>query len=371
MADLVYRNFASTTLAFAMTDSDTTALVADGSVFPDAPSEGEFMLVLEDVDANKEVVRCTARSSNTLTVTRAQEGTTAIAFQAGDKVEIRLTAGGMDEYFTRVGFDGGDWDTADPGPSRKVFQIRRSYANPGEYPVDLYEGEVILHAGNSVASLWYGPEGAVNDGTAQLISPILISSTEPTNPIPRMIWFDAATGIAKVWQAGTSSWVAINGADTDSKIDDAIDTLQGQLNAPAGTKMVFMQDAPPAGWVVESGYADRVIRIVNTGAAGLGGSWTITGMAADNHTLTINEIPAHNHGGGNHLHQYTRTNLTSLLQQGGPISQTHPASQTSENTSASGTIIGTQGGGAGHSHTVTHTPGWRPAYVNMVIARKT
>ena len=89
---IVYKNNAKTTLASNVSNSATSLSVADGSVFPD-PGAGEFFLVTLDDGSNNEIVKCTARSSNTLTVVRAQESTTARAFNAGDAAEGRVTAG--------------------------------------------------------------------------------------------------------------------------------------------------------------------------------------------------------------------------------------------------------------------------------------
>ena len=48
--------------------------------------------VLQDADALRARLKVTARSGDTLTIVRAQEGTTAQAWSAGAKVELRLTA---------------------------------------------------------------------------------------------------------------------------------------------------------------------------------------------------------------------------------------------------------------------------------------
>lgn len=46
-------------------------------------------------EVNHEIVKCTARAGDVLTVVRAQEGTTARAFSVDDPVELRLTAGAL------------------------------------------------------------------------------------------------------------------------------------------------------------------------------------------------------------------------------------------------------------------------------------
>jgi len=75
---------ASTTLNGAVTDSATSWTVADGSVFP---SEGDYYIA-----RGAEIVLVTHRSTNVLTVIRAQSGTTAIAHSDGETVTSILTA---------------------------------------------------------------------------------------------------------------------------------------------------------------------------------------------------------------------------------------------------------------------------------------
>ena len=100
----LFRNNAFSTLAAGISSSATTLTVTagHGDRFPVAGGSDWFVITLEDSAKNIEVVRCTARSagSNTLTIVRAQEGTTARAWLAGDIVSLRLTAGGIDEIRT-------------------------------------------------------------------------------------------------------------------------------------------------------------------------------------------------------------------------------------------------------------------------------
>ena len=89
-----FSNNAATELASSIGISDTSITVVDGSLFP-ALAAGDYTYVTLDADTNpalREIVRVTAISGNTLTVVRAQDGTSAAAFDAGAKVELRLTA---------------------------------------------------------------------------------------------------------------------------------------------------------------------------------------------------------------------------------------------------------------------------------------
>ena len=69
-----------------------------GQVSEPGASE-KFMIVVTNNLGQREVMRVTARATDTLTVVRGQEGTTAIAFNAGDRVSHRLTAGAIDAAF--------------------------------------------------------------------------------------------------------------------------------------------------------------------------------------------------------------------------------------------------------------------------------
>lgn len=70
----------------------------DGVKFPTLGVGDWHPLTLIRADGFLEVVRATARTADTFTVSRAQDGTTALAFSAGDRVELRFTKGMFDEF---------------------------------------------------------------------------------------------------------------------------------------------------------------------------------------------------------------------------------------------------------------------------------
>lgn len=92
-------NNADGLLAMAISNSDTslTLRAGHGSRFP-ALDPGDWfpITVVRASDPSQlEIMRCTGRSGDTLTVVRAQEGTSAIAFNAGDVVSLRLTVAAL------------------------------------------------------------------------------------------------------------------------------------------------------------------------------------------------------------------------------------------------------------------------------------
>jgi hypothetical protein len=95
---ILFTNNASTTLSASITNSATSLTVSSGtgSLFPNPTSPDYFLVTLQGVSGTPiEIVKVTARSTDTFTIVRAQEGTTASAFNGGDKVELRVTAGQM------------------------------------------------------------------------------------------------------------------------------------------------------------------------------------------------------------------------------------------------------------------------------------
>lgn len=87
-------NRATSLLASGISAVSTVVPITSGdeSLFPTLSPGEWFPITVADAAGNSENMRCTARSGVSLTVTRAQEGSVALAFSAGARVDIRLTA---------------------------------------------------------------------------------------------------------------------------------------------------------------------------------------------------------------------------------------------------------------------------------------
>ena len=96
----ILKNNVSGVLGLALSASGTSMTLLDASNFP-TPTGGDFyLLTLIGLNANGqeaswEVVKVTAKASNTLTIVRAQEGTAAAAWPVATTVQLRLTAGSV------------------------------------------------------------------------------------------------------------------------------------------------------------------------------------------------------------------------------------------------------------------------------------
>jgi hypothetical protein len=95
-------NNAISSLLSAITADSTSIILksGDGAKFPSLGAGDYFPATLSKSDGSLEVVRVTGRSGDTLTATRAQEGTTALSFSAGALIELRLTAATVEDINT-------------------------------------------------------------------------------------------------------------------------------------------------------------------------------------------------------------------------------------------------------------------------------
>lgn len=102
------KNNSVSRLAANITNVATTITLTtgEGSKFPTLTGSQYFMGTLVKSDGTTEIVKVTARSGDTLTVTRAAEDVggvqTAYAFTAGDRFEHRLTAGVLSNEIDRI-----------------------------------------------------------------------------------------------------------------------------------------------------------------------------------------------------------------------------------------------------------------------------
>lgn len=98
MPTFLYANNAKSTLSSGI-DNVATSIVlqtGDGSLFPSPAADERFAITLTDSSGNREICYCTARSGDTLTIVRGQEGTSARSWASGDGVGLRVTKGIME-----------------------------------------------------------------------------------------------------------------------------------------------------------------------------------------------------------------------------------------------------------------------------------
>lgn len=95
------KNNAVSVIPDAISDSQTsiTLYTGTGLLFPTLGAGDYFYATISSVANAYEVVKVTARSTDVLTIVRAQEGTVALSFPAGSRIELRVTAQNILELF--------------------------------------------------------------------------------------------------------------------------------------------------------------------------------------------------------------------------------------------------------------------------------
>jgi hypothetical protein len=96
-----FANLASATLASATTNSATSLTVSDASSFPSLGG-GDYFYASIGEGLSSEIVKVTAVSSNTLTATRGQDGTTAVAHSSGTVIALRVVAAALDDIASQA-----------------------------------------------------------------------------------------------------------------------------------------------------------------------------------------------------------------------------------------------------------------------------
>jgi len=106
----LFKNNAKSRLLSSISDTalSFSVLANEGNLFPVIPAGDHILVTLENSSGDKEIVRVSARSVDSFTISgdtvagesalqgRGREGTTVRGFSANDLVELRLTAGFID-----------------------------------------------------------------------------------------------------------------------------------------------------------------------------------------------------------------------------------------------------------------------------------
>ena len=154
-------NNANATLAAGINSSATsiTLTSGQGARFPTLGAGDYFYATLIDTSNNLEIVKCTARSTDVLTVVRAQETTTARAYSTGDRIEIRLTA------------------------------------------------QTFVDAVNEIGPTQVSDEA--NSSTGYFALPSGTTAQRPASPTGNMIRKNTTTGYVEYYDASSSSWIGL------------------------------------------------------------------------------------------------------------------------------------------------------------------
>lgn len=220
--------FGTLNASIASGDASLTLSSGQGARFPSLSSGNYFYATLIDTSNNLEVVKCTARSSDVLTITRAQESTTARAFAVGDRVELRVTAAGLNDM-TTVNLDGdkGDITVSSDGAT---WSLDNDVVDSAEIADNAVGAAALNVSGNGTAgqALLSDGDGTMSWGTGGNIVQAKFSNQTGTN----------SSGSGTVVQEVNSTFrITITPTSTSNKI--LVFAAMG-FAVPNGSRMGFM-----------------------------------------------------------------------------------------------------------------------------------
>ena len=252
MAVLVQNN-AYSTLASSINNVATTITLAagTGSRFPAIAGADYFFATLINSSNQLEIVKVTARATDTLTVVRGQDNTTARAYSTGDRIELRVTAA-------------------------LLAAIRDSVA-----PAD----GTVTSAKLADASVITAKIADSNVTLAKLVAAVQQSLT-PTASIVPFAGVTAPTG-----------WLFCDGSAVPRSTYSALWTAVGTTASPYGLgdgsttfNLPDLRGRTIAGKdiLVVGSFANRLTAAINSQNLGANGG-------AQTHIITVPEMPPHNH----------------------------------------------------------------------------
>ena len=337
-------NNAVSRLSANITNSSTTInlIPGDGALFPLLGADEWHPATIIDMTGAIEIVRVTARSTDALTVVRAQEGTSARSFSANDRIEVRLTAGAVDSIQT----------AAQAGVSALQGDVTTLQSSVAAVQGDVSTLQTDVNALEStVTSLDASTDASVANLQAQ------INAIPPAEGLP--------VGFGPVpWSLLTepTGWIFADGRTlTSGTTYTALRTAYINASFPFGQdgsgnpKIPDMRGRVPAG---KDNMGGTAASRLTSALSGIDGVTLGSAGGAQVHTLLEAQIPSHSHSGstssaGEHAHSYTGPTGSWNLGVGDNSYNVMPGGDTtgSAGSHTHSVSIGNTGGGGAHNNT--------------------
>lgn len=175
---------ANTTLGSGISAVATALTIADATNWPDG-SDGDFFIVIDAGSASEEKVRCSSRTTTTITVAsggRGSDGTSAVLHNTGAAVRFCLTAVDLDEANAHV--------------SNTQTNPHPQYVEVADLPGELTDAlqPYLLTAGGTMTGLLTTVDIDMNGN--DLIDPMVTGATDKvaTATVSGSVTIDAANG---------------------------------------------------------------------------------------------------------------------------------------------------------------------------------
>lgn len=340
MGNIRHANNASAQLAAGCAPADTSITVGagEGALFPAVGAGLYAKLTLEDVLGNLEIVHLTGRAGDVLTITRAQEGTIALSFSSGSRVENRVTAAVLNEFIQKSGdsftgvLDGGS-----------VGQISNTRVNGGELvgvpmrgATGVTSNQLVVPSGGAPPTIGGSMIYTVANLTEAVVNAIAF-------PVGTVMLFHGLIG----------------------NIPDGFQLCDGTNGTP-DLRDKFVVGAGGA-------YAEGATGGAASVTSGAGGAHTPT---IQNTSLSVAQLPAHHHrlfvfetGSASNVEAFSTANAKGLGGDNDGSSYAYRERTTA--TAGDNQLVEDTGSGTGHTHLAdavadhTHSVATLPPYVAL------
>ena len=157
-----FKNNAFSTLAAGISDSATALTVAatHGARFPTITGSQYFYATLIDSSNNLEIVKVTAKSGTSdsfTTIVRNQESSGAKVFSTGDRIELRLTAQGLNDIAAEVYLDN-EFTLQDSDAITRQLRFDCASGTAGQTRVVTAQDSNLIMAGTNLAQSFSKPQ---------------------------------------------------------------------------------------------------------------------------------------------------------------------------------------------------------------------
>jgi len=210
-----FTNNATSTLATGINNSVTSLSVASGqgALFPTLGGSDYFYCTLANLAGTVEIVKVTARSTDTFTIVRGQDNTTAATWLSGDRVELRLVAANLNNI--------PKLDEANTFTTAPTFSTALGVASGGTGAATLTANNVLL--GNGTSALQVVAPGT--NGNVLTSNGTTWSSTAPASGV--------SLSAANTW-TGTQTFSGTSSA-IGTVLNDAAEVATVSATAATGT----------------------------------------------------------------------------------------------------------------------------------------
>lgn len=292
---IILANNAKSTLAAAIGALDTTLTVTSGTetLFPSPTGGDYFYVTLEDSTKTvREIVKCTARSTTTLTIVRAQDGTSANIFALGSTVEMRVNKAALSDTISAA-----TTAASNAATSASAAATSASSASTSAGTATTQAGIATTqatNASNSATSAASSASAAAASAASGMYSAVqdkntnytvvaadagdLIRVTTTSGAITITLPLISGTGIGDGFKIAVVKWTA------DSNVVNIVrsgsDTINGATSAQIGSQysqIVFVADLETSQWFAsQSGLGATNINVDTFSGNGSTTAFTLT-----------------------------------------------------------------------------------------------